>query len=74
MEHDKFGIYLNIRDGKVLRISSPYWIPSVADWVLLTPEVNATLNEIGALVLEKSLVNGPEKVVWDDWSVVSRQG
>lgn len=74
MEHDKFGIYLDVKDGKVLRINSPYWIPSVDDWVLLTPEVNASLSEIRALVQEKGLVNDPEKVAWGDWSVVLRQG
>ena len=73
MEHDRFGIYLNVKEGEVLRVNSPYWIPSGDDWVFLSPEVNMNLREIRALVKEKSLVNEPENVVWGDWSVVSRQ-
>jgi len=42
MQQEKFGIYLNVKEGKVMRISSPYWIPSGDEWVILTPDVNAT--------------------------------
>lgn len=68
MQHDKFGIYLNKKNCQVMRISSPYWIPSGPAWVFLTPEVNATLLKIRELTKEKGLVKDPEKIVWGDWS------
>ena len=49
MEQSKFGIYLNVKESKVARINSPYWIPSGPDWVFLTPEVNMTLLKIREL-------------------------
>ncbi len=73
MHHDKFGIYLNIKEGKVMRITSPYWIPPGDEWTLLTPEVNATMLEIRELAKQKALVDDPEKIVWGDWSQVPRR-
>jgi hypothetical protein len=73
MHHDKFGIYLNVKEAKAMRINSPYWIPSGPDWVLLTPEVNATLLKIRELAREKKLVREPETVVWGDWTKVPRK-
>jgi len=61
---EAFGIYLNAKELKVVRINSPYWIPSGPDWVLLTPEVNITLLKIRDLAREKKLVAEPDKVVW----------
>lgn len=60
----KFGIYLNTKELKVVRINSPYWIPSGPDWVFLTPEVNTTLLKIRQLVKEQKLVSQPDKLVW----------
>ncbi|MCS7206814.1 MAG: hypothetical protein NZ951_02630 [Dehalococcoidia bacterium] len=60
----KFGIYLNIKDGKVVRITSPYWWPEAPDWVLVTEEVNAPLTKIRQLVQEKGLYPHPEGVTW----------
>ena len=73
MQHEKFGIYLNITEGKVMRITSPYWIPSGDEWMLLTSEVNATLLKIRELAKEKGVVSGPEKIVWYAWSQVPRR-
>jgi hypothetical protein len=73
MDHEKFGIYLNKSQSRVMRINSPYWIPSGDDWVLVTPEVNATLTRIRELAREKKLVADPEKIVWGDWSEVPRK-
>ena len=73
MHHDKFGIYLNTKECKVMRINSPYWIPPGKEWVLLTPEVNATLLRVRELAKEKGLVKDPEKIVWGDWSQVPRK-
>ncbi len=62
----RFGIYLNTKELKVVRINSPYWIPQGEDWVSLTPEVNATLVKIRELVRQRNLVSDPDKVVWGE--------
>ena len=64
MDSSKFGIYLNVKETKVVRINSPYWIPSGEDWVYLTPEVNMTLLKIRELSKEKGLVKSPDQVTW----------
>ncbi|MFC1973865.1 hypothetical protein ACFLU2_00700 [Chloroflexota bacterium] len=73
MHHDKFGIYLNIKERKVIRISSIYWIPSGTGWIMVTPDVNVSLLKIRELAKEKGLVDEPEKIVWGDWSKVPRR-
>lgn len=64
MQGEKFGIYLNLKELKALRINSPYWIPSGEDWTLITPEVNATLVSIREMVQQRGLVEQPHKVIW----------
>ena len=64
MDPSKIGIYLNAREGKAVRITSPYWIPEEPDWVLVTNEPNATLVSIQEMVREKKLVSDPSGVVW----------
>ena len=61
---EAFGIYLNAKELKVVRINSPYWIPSDPDWVFLTPGVNMTLLKIRDLAREKKQVTEPDKIVW----------
>ncbi len=73
MQHEKFGIYLNTKEYKIMRISSPYWIPSGEEWVMVTPDVNATLLKIRELAKEKELAKEPEKIAWGDWSQVPRR-
>ena len=58
MDLSKFGIYLNVNESKVVRINSPYWIPSGEEWVYLTPEVNMTLLKI------RGLVKSPDEIMW----------
>lgn len=60
----KFGIYVNVKESKVVRINSPYWIPEEPDWVCLTPEVNATLLRIREMAQEQKLVSDPSELVW----------
>lgn len=60
----RFGVYLNIEELKVVRINSPYWMPSGEECVLLTPDVNTTLLRIRDLVKEKKLVDEPDSIVW----------
>ena len=60
----KFGIYVNSKDGEVVRINSPYWLPEEPDWVFLTPEVNSTLLQIRDLAKEKGLSDDPDTLSW----------
>ena len=60
----KFGIYVNSKDGEVVRINSPYWLPEEPDWVFLTPEVNSTLLQIRDLAKEKGLSGDPDTLTW----------
>lgn len=64
MQGEKFGIYLNLKELKAVRINSPYWIPSGEDWTLITSEVNATLLSIREMVRQKGLVEQSDKVIW----------
>jgi hypothetical protein len=63
-QSSRFGIYLNVKEGKVVRITSPYWFPEAPDWVPVTPEVNATLVKIRELIREKRLHQEPQEVTW----------
>ena len=60
----KFGIYLNPSEHKVVRITSPYWLPEEPDWVYVTDEVNATLLAIRDMVKDKSLATDSDSVTW----------
>ena len=60
----KFGIYVNAKEGTVVRINSPYWIPEEPEWTYLTPEVNATLLRIRELAQEQKLVSNADELVW----------
>ncbi len=60
----KFGIYLNAGEKKVVRITSPYWLPEEPDWVYVTDEVNATLLKIRDAIREASLADDPDAVTW----------
>jgi len=64
MDPSKIGIYLNAKEGKAVRITSPYWIPEEPDWVLVTHEPNATLVSIQEMGREKKLGSDPSGVVW----------
>ena len=60
----KFGIYLNDKERKVVRITSPYWFPEQPDWVYVTDEVNATILNIRGMIREKELSELPDDVTW----------
>ncbi|MCH9009119.1 MAG: hypothetical protein IIC21_00665 [Chloroflexi bacterium] len=60
----KFGIYLNDKERKVVRITSPYWFPEQPDWVYVTDEVNATILNIREMIREKELSELPDDVTW----------
>ena len=60
----KFGIYLNDKERKVVRITSPYWFPEEPDWVYVTDEVNATILKIREMIREKALSELPDDITW----------
>ncbi len=64
MEQSKIGIYVNATEGKVVRITSPYWIPEEPDWRLVTNEPNATLLAVRDMIKERKLMNDPSGVTW----------
>lgn len=64
MDPSQVGIYLNAKEGKLVRITSPYWIPEGPEWVLLTNDPNATLAATRQTIKEKGLMADPSHVVW----------
>tara|TARA_B100001123_G_C14989059_1_gene898837 strand:+ start:68 stop:289 length:222 start_codon:yes stop_codon:yes gene_type:complete len=60
----KFGIYFNSAEGKVVRITSPYWFPPEPEWQYVTNEVNATLLSIRELIKEQGLSDESDSVMW----------
>ena len=64
MQQKKLGVYLNLKKLKVVRINSPYWVPSGKDWIFITPEANATLLNIREMVRQRGLVAQPDKITW----------
>ena len=71
MDPSKFGIYLNKKESRVVRINSPYWIPEGEEWVYLTPEVNMTLLKIRELAGAEKTGQRPRR---DCLGYHSRQG
>ena len=63
-EASRFGIYLNDSEKKVVRINSPYWFPEEPDWVLVTPEVNATLLSIRGMARDQGLSTDADAITW----------
>ncbi len=64
----KFGIYMNKTTHYCVRINSPYWLPEEKEgWVMVTPEVNATILKIREEAVGKKLVKpaDKEKVIWE---------
>jgi len=64
VDPSKIGIYVNASEGKIVRITSPYWIPEEPDWVLVTNNPNATLVAARDIIKEKGLIADPSEVVW----------
>ena len=60
----KFGIYVNAKEAKVVRINSPYWFPPEPEWQMVTNEVNATLLKIREIAKKKKLAGKPDELQW----------
>jgi len=64
LEINKFGIYVNIKQLKVVRINSPYRVPQPPDWIFLTPEVNMPLIRIRDLARTKNVCSQADAIDW----------
>ena len=64
MDPTKIGIYLQAQEGRIVRVTSPYWIPEEPDWVMVTKDPNVTLVAAREIIKSKSLMNDPSQVVW----------
>jgi hypothetical protein len=73
MHQDRLGIYVNTKENCAVRISSPYWLPSGADWVLLTSDTNTSLTTIRKAAREKALVADPDSITWGDFAELARR-
>ena len=60
----KFGIYINDKEKKVVRINSPYWFPPEPEWKMVTNEVNATLLKIREVAKDGGLPKTPDDIQW----------
>ena len=43
VDPSKIGVYLEPGEGKLVRITSPYWIPEPPEWVMISNDPNVTL-------------------------------
>ena len=64
MDPKKIGIYFSSNESKVVRITSPYWLPEEPEWVMVTNEPNAPLLAVRDLSVEKSLASDASDVTW----------
>ncbi len=64
MDPKQMGIYFSAKQKKVVRVTSPYWIPEAPEWVLVTNEANSTLVNIRNTIKDKRLLPDPSDVTW----------
>ena len=64
MDPTKIGIYVNIEGSKVVRITSPYWIPEKPDWLLITNDPNTTLVKVRDTIKNLGLMPDVSRVQW----------
>ncbi len=64
MDPSKIGIYLEPREGKLVRITSPYWIPEAPEWVMISNDPNVTLLAARAIIGDRGLMTDPHQAIW----------
>ena len=64
MDPSKIGVYLQPQEGKLVRITSPYWIPETPEWVMITNEPNVTLLAAREIIGERGLMEDPQRALW----------
>ena len=60
----KIGVYLQPQEGKLVRITSPYWIPETPEWVMITNDPNVTLLAAREIIGERGLMENPQRALW----------
>ena len=64
LDPTKIGVYLQPKKGELLRITSPYWIPEMPEWVMITDDPNVTLIAAREIIGEQGLMEEPTKAFW----------
>ncbi len=64
MDPTKIGIYLKAAEGKLARVTSPYWLPPAPEWALVTNDPNVTLTEARDIIASRGLMKDPANVCW----------
>ncbi|PKB66935.1 MAG: hypothetical protein BZY82_04305 [SAR202 cluster bacterium Io17-Chloro-G3] len=64
MQLEQMGIYLNVKEATVVRITSLYWIPEAPDWDFITNDPNASLVSIRESIVAKGLMADSSAVHW----------
>ena len=64
MDPTKIGVYLQTREGRLVRITSPYWIPDAPKWVMVTNDPNVTLLAARKIIGERGLMEDPQRTLW----------
>ncbi|SVC17788.1 uncharacterized protein METZ01_LOCUS270642, partial [marine metagenome] len=64
VDRNKIGIYFNVDNATLVRITSPYWIPEEPDWVLISNNPNETLLSLRETIASKKLLANPDTVIW----------
>jgi hypothetical protein len=64
LDPTKIGVYLQPQEGKLVRITSPYWIPDAPEWVMITNDPNVTLLTAREIIGERMLMEDPQQASW----------
>ena len=64
VDPSKIGVYLEPREGKLVRITSPYWIPEPPTWLMISNDPNVTLLAARAIIGERGLMEDPNQATW----------
>ena len=64
MDPTRIGIYVNVKESQVVRITSPYWLPEEPEWLLVTNDPNATLISVRAMIEERKLMSDSSGIKW----------
>ena len=64
MDPTRIGIYVNVTESRVVRITSPYWLPEEPEWILVTNDPNATLISVRAMIEERKLMLDSSSIQW----------
>ena len=58
------NILVPTKKNVVLRVTSPYWLPTSPDWVLISNDVNATLSCIKGMIKDDGSELDSESIQW----------